>query len=568
MPNVQIENYLLFASNEKFNGIWKLTRGLKTAGWRYKASGDATSKDTTGNPANDKWGGGGVVQGPTTVAFTIGAPTTTSFGGRSTLTGLAGFTSAAPGHFLTITGATNSANNGTWLITAFLSATSVVIENPNAVAETTPGTATYTELSALLDTYPVAFQGAGALGAWWCGQGPSTLKIPVGSTTPTGTFIRGEPVTQTTSNATGEFLGFIGDVAGGNGYIVVAPRLSGTGAGVRGWSNSAQITGGRSGATISPTGTVIEFVREVVFWKHNATNGHIYFQTIDSVNESAATTVNGRFSVLATLSQTTATVCPGGATGGNPTTNGFPTTGTFVPLGTGGPGIASTGSNDLYNNIFVVNTGFHQFLIANAIEDSLVSPDGSFTLAAGTPTQSTTTFQGIGFGRVDDQEDGDVDPYVWMVPQSNGAGGFARSRTGGNASTNVGDIFNSGQFGVGQSHFMGWKRRGLSSDSFIEFTGVFLATTYGSGAAVIISNATSVDRVACSFVNISVREPLWIVNPNLGTKFRKGTLRWWYYVPSGAGTDTYDGKRWIQLSSTTSAVVAGPADTTTIPSNS
>ena len=569
MPNAQAENYALFASNEKFSAIWKLTRVMKAAGWRYQASSDATTKESgTANPANDKWGGGVQVGAQTaTVAFTIGTPTTTSFGGRSTITGLTGFTAASVGRYLTITGATNGANNGTWLITAFVSATSVVIENPAAVAETTPGTATWTEKDALLDTYPVAFQGAGAAGAWWCAQGPSTMKVLIGATTPTGTFQRGENVVQTTSGATGELLGVVTD-SGGGGYLVIAPRLSGTGAGPRGWSASATITGDTSGATVAPTTTVIEFVREIVIWKGSATAGHVYFQVIDQASEASATATNGRFSVLAALGTATATICPGGATGGSPTTNGFPTTGTYVVMGTGGSGAGGTSSSDFTCSTVSVTTGKAQILCANAIEDAGVSPDASIAFAIGVPAVSANVYVGWMYQRVDDSEDGDVDPYVFWAP--GGLAAYARTRTAMSTQTAASDTWNTTFItAAAKSSYLGWRRRGYSSgDTFQEYEGGCLGQSLGT-LSLLTQNAASPDRVACAFVNVAVREPIWVGSLQIGFKMRKGTLRWAYMVQGGNGTDTYDGKRWMQMSSSASLpVVVGPADGTTAPANS
>jgi len=572
MPDVQVENFVPNTANDTFNVHWKLTRALKASGWRYKASSDGTTKDTTGNPANDKWGGGVTVQGPTTAAFTIGAASSTSFGGRSTLTGLAGFTSASPGHFLTITGATNAANNGTWLITSFISATSVVIENPAAVAETTPGTATYTELSALTDTYPAAITGTSGSGAWWCAQGPSTLKVPIGSSTPTGTFLRGENVTQTTSGAKGEILGVVID-SGGNGYLVIAPRVSGTGGGPRGWSTNL-ITGASSGATVTPSATVIEYVREIVFWKGSttATQGHIYFQVIDqnTSTEGATTAATGRFSTLAALGTATATICPGGATG-NPTGNGFPVIGSYVPLGQGGSGAAGTGSNNWMSNSTSVASNHCFILVANCIEDTAISADGTMTVVGATAANS---YIGWGFHRVDDQEDGDVDPYVWAMYDSRAAN--SRSRILGNHTNASTDIFRSGFWvASGVTQYVGWRRRGYpTGDSWIEMAG-YASGCYGS-TPFYLQNATNANpsTVACAFVTTHVREPIYIASngSNTTSKFRKGILRWWFLVAREAtsGTnaaDTFDGIRWIQFSSTNAALLVGPADQSTVPIN-
>lgn len=576
MPNVQVENYALAASNDKFSLVWKMTRAMKRAGWRYKASSDGTNKEATGSPAADKWGGGVQVGSQTgSAAMSISSPSTSAYGGRATVSGMSGasFTANSVGNFLTITGATNSANNGTFLITNYISATSVNIENPSAVAETTPGGATWTEVSALNDAYPAL-----GAGAWLVLQGPSTLKVPIGTTVPTGTFIKGENVTQASSGATGEIVGVLTDTING-GFLVIAPRLSGTSGGVRGWSNSAAITGAVSGASISPVSTIVEYVREVVFWRSSTTAGHIYYQCIDSVGEGTTNATNGRFSTMASLGTCTATVCPGGASGGNPTTNGFPTTGTLVAgIGTGGTGAVGTGTNDWLNNTNSVNLGLGHVLVANAIEDTNSSGDGSMTWVAGIPSAGAVQFVGCGFLRVDDQEDGDVDPYVWAVPVGSA---YSRSRTGGGGTSTAADGFgisagNHVWYNAGSS-FLGWRRRGWgTNEAFSEFNALMLSyspTSFTTG--ILLQASGTPDKVACSFSSVAVREPMWIVcfnGSNPAIKLRKGTLRWWFAVQGGNGCDTYDGRRWIQLSSQSApnggpAIVVGPADGTTMPLN-
>lgn len=568
----QVQNFLLNTSNDQSSGLWKLTRAMKAAGYRYKASSDATTKDTTGNPNADTWGPGVQVGAQTaTVAFTLSAPTTTAYGGRVTVTGLTGFATTSPGHFLKIVGATNAANVGTWLITKYISATSVEIENPAGVAETTPGTATWTELSALTDTFPAL-----GAGSWWCCQGPSTMKIPVGAGAPTGTFIRGENVTQATSGATGEVMGVITD-SGGQGYLVIAPRASGTGGGPRGWSTNT-ITGAISGATITPTATAIEFVREIVFWRSTTTAGHVYYQCIDQASEATpAVSGVGRFSAM--TGSATTTQCPGGATGSNTTTNGFPQVGSFAALGTGGAGTVATGSAAINNNGTAVNLGKCQFFVANCIEDTGISQDGTITFALGLPSVSTAAFGGWGFHRLDDQEDGDVDPYVWYM---------ADARSGHNRTylASVGGItgadFNNapGALLSGSSTTcLGFRRRGYrgadgttNGDAYVEMNNFVL----GNAAVLLLTvNPASVETVACSIATVKVRDPIyvvsWFVVNNVSMKVRKGVMRWWYFTQGGAGCDTYDTKRWVQLASTNATtvfgIVAGPADGATVPVN-
>jgi len=75
--------------------------------------------------------GSGAVAGQTGAAATV-----TGVGGlAATVGGLTGMTPASVGHCLTLSGFTNPANNGTFRITQYLSATSVVVENAAATID-------------------------------------------------------------------------------------------------------------------------------------------------------------------------------------------------------------------------------------------------------------------------------------------------------------------------------------------------------------------------------------------------------------------------------------------------
>jgi hypothetical protein len=73
----------------------------------------------------------------------LGAPLTGQTGSGATITvgatvvvtGLTGMTIGSEGNFLQITGASNGGNNGIFLISEFVGATSVEIINPSAVSE-------------------------------------------------------------------------------------------------------------------------------------------------------------------------------------------------------------------------------------------------------------------------------------------------------------------------------------------------------------------------------------------------------------------------------------------------
>ncbi len=85
---------------------------------------------------------GGALSGQTGAAANI-----TAFASPlATLTGLTGMTTQSVGRFLTISGAATGANNGTFLIAAYISATSVQIVNASAVApDGNNGAITWTE---------------------------------------------------------------------------------------------------------------------------------------------------------------------------------------------------------------------------------------------------------------------------------------------------------------------------------------------------------------------------------------------------------------------------------------
>src|SRR5574338_381712 len=477
MSHAVVTNYRTLATatnNEGFNYIWLLTRAMLAAGWRYKASGDATgaAKETTGNPSLDRWAWQGAVNTSSVGSGnspTIGAPSS----GVSTITGLSGMSSTlSPGRYLQISGAVNANNNGIFRIVAFVSASSVTIFNPGAVSETGTSTVTWSErqggaaasianagtggaiagraiisgltgmvaptssplnrgsvgnrltiigaatganngsflitrvisatsvesdnASAVSDAnngsivwvevsptamlYPPHLQSGTGSGSWLVLQGPSTMKIPIGTNVPTGTFVRGENVTQTTSGAQGEILGVLTDTSGGLGYLVILPRIPGTGGGPRGWTSGGTdtVTGAVSGATITSSATTpIEYVREMVFWRNTAQAGHVFIQCVDQSGESAS-----RFSVLATGGSVTATLAPGGPTGT------FPSPGSWVITGAGGTNAVTSSSVNWLNSSQTTQWGNIHVMAVNCIEDTGVSADGRWTLAVGTPTVS------------------------------------------------------------------------------------------------------------------------------------------------------------------------------------
>lgn len=94
--------------------------------------------------ADEPAGYGASVTGQTGAAATIGAFSS----GVSTITGLTGMTALSVGRFITMSGAANAGNNGTFLIITFTSATSVDISNTAGVfPDVNSGTLVWTERS-------------------------------------------------------------------------------------------------------------------------------------------------------------------------------------------------------------------------------------------------------------------------------------------------------------------------------------------------------------------------------------------------------------------------------------
>ncbi len=437
----------------------------------------------------------------------------------------------------------------------------------------------------LLDTYPSFPGGNTAAQAWWNAQGPSTLKIPIGAAQVAGTytgFMRGENVTQATTGAQGEIIGYLFDGYAQTGFLVVMPRVDGSGADPHGWDHTHVITGSLSGATVTPSATVIEFVREIVFWKDTTlTNLTHYVQCVDQSAESTS-----RFSVLAGSAGCTATVAPGGGGTGNT----FPTLGSYTAGGTGGSQSANAVglSASLYSSFNVAKV---QIIAANASYSNGISADGTFMFAIGSGSNGTNaaspdwnyyTLQG--FMRVDNQEDGDVDPYVsYVVSGDLLYTGPAASGKLADGSTNIlTQAINSNWNLNGRQFFRMWRRRGFSSnDAFVNGGPAYIANFAGGGGSLNTPISTPPhdrDRVANAFTDTYVGDDIWAINSNTSQKIRKGVLRWVRLI-SGNVNDAYgfnNLRSWVAISSAIymmgatnngqSGLLIGPWDGTSITS--
>lgn len=410
----------------------------------------------------------------------------------------------------------------------------------------------------LLDTYPSFPGGNTSAQAWWNAQGPSTLKIPIGAAQVSGTytgFIRGENISQATTGAQGEIIGYLFDGYAQTGFLVALPRVDGSGADPHGWDHTNVITGSASGATVTPNATIIEFVREIVFWKDaTLTNLTHYVQCVDGYSESTS-----RFSVLAGSAGCTGSVAPaGGGTG-----NTFPAVGSYTAGGTGGSQSA---------NAIGLASGLTQFwdiakvqiIAVNATYSNGVSADGTFIFAAGAGSNSSAAafpewnyylFQG--FVRVDNQEDGDVDPYVSLVISGDLLyAGPAASGKLADGSTNILAQAINGNWNLGgRQFFRMWRRRGFSSnDAFVNggpATLQLLASGSSSFNTPISTPLHDRDRAAYAFTETYIGEDMWAINSNTNQKIRKGVLRW-VRIIGGNVNDAYgfnNLRSWIAISS-------------------
>jgi hypothetical protein len=541
MPNVVLPNLTPYSINHSFGLMWSMTRAMMKAGYTYLKSSNGTTIDTTGNPDNDKWGAP-TSTGNTGAAATLSSKTLDDI----TVTGLTGMSTSSVGRFLTLSGCTTSANNGCWQIVAYVSATSVKIRNASGSAgDASNGAITWTEKDHTTTAYSTVQATLDGVACWWLCQGPSLLKVPINAN-PSPAFKRGEKVTQAVSLAEGEVIGVAYNTSS-DSYMVIQPRI-GT------FNSSNVITGAVSGATATPSATVITFVCEIVIAKTtDIFNGWIFYQRVDASSESAQ-----RFSNLVP----TATVAPGNGT----TTNAFPTY-AFAPKGNVNSssqawlqGVTGTGSTMM--------SGRGQIIVANAIGNADTSPDGTFWVVQAMPGHSSESFSGFGFSRMDDTEEGDVDPYTWVVCNT------SQTRTGSSTSSNYmwGVTGTSGQQFWSSSPYthLGWRRRGFGGTGDAFGTSLYPSFLYQVARGQVMSyNQGDPDRVACSPATLNHREAVWVIGCEQSTRIRKGTHRWLYNIGQGAPLNVWDSRTWLQviqaIPSLNGGVVIGPWDGATDP---
>lgn len=565
--NVVVPNFppSTLGGTDSFTFIWKLTRALKKAGWKYIASSNGVSKDTSGNPANDYWN---------TTFGTVGVLTSSGSGaainaavnGRALVTGLT-LTSGDKGRFLVFpsVSATDAyqieeVNTGTG--EAKIDARAVaVVANPG------PLNWEIRDVCDPLETYP---SGLTSVSAWWCARGPSILRIPITAAPVAGltsymTFLRGENVVQATTGAEGEIRGWVFNSTTNTGYLVVHPRVRGSGTGPYGWDTGNVVTGSLTGSTVTQVGTNIEYRAEVVYWKaNNLSTGSAFYGWFDP-------TVDRTFSDSNHLTGSTATVAPGGATGAND----------FPVYALVGVGTSTTGGHQRW----VANSlgyGNAQIMVADCIEEEKYTADGSLTCAV-TLIASGVPYTGFCFQVLDDGEDGDLYPYIIGHAAASGTGNYpsVNQRTGlGTATIDVnGRVFSCESQNLGwrngtnngpyQTFWRGWYNRGLAGDVQLVYEmivdGCGQSNASNANALTLNSTPGTPERLQTTPGFVKLRRPIPLAAIN--RKQRKGTVRYWWTVQGGASNDTYDNKKYVQLDYSTDwgAGVVGPWDGVTMP---
>ncbi len=458
-----------------------------------------------------------------------------------------------------------SANEAIWRLTRVMKKagwTTVACSNTSAkVAPATNNTDNWgNNADPMLDTYPALLGGTGAVCPWIVMRGPSTVKIPL-TAAPTGNPLRGEKITQT-GGIEGELLGYVFDSVGGTGWMVVAPR-TGT------FSTGSNITCATSGATFTPTGTIVTYVREFMFSRNNGSandqlNHQIFYICADAAAESAQL-----FSSLAATSGASTTVPPGCSASAP---NQFPALGIVVRGVSGTPN--STSSSSPFGGNTTLTYGVYHAGCANAVGAANTSPDGSFYLA-GTGNTVTISMAGFCFMRVDDADPGDCDPYVAFATSSVGVSSWVRTT---NTSSTAGTSYTYGGACVysGLAVFFGYQARGCPVTAR-DVTAAYIGTYHTNGISGVNVMSTNYPSVNRQLNHPSVTPPFYKDNVMIWTpgnanflKHYKGRLRWMWGTNFANISDTLENKKLICVSSPSTfgaqqAIVIGPWDGVTIP---
>lgn len=397
--------------------------------------------------------------------------------------------------------------------------------------------------------------------AWWCAEGPTVVKLGITAAS-AGTFLRGEFVTQATSGATGEILGYVINSAGNSGWLVIMPH-TGT------FDGTHHILGADSAATVTATSYALVRQQVVIAKNTTVTSGWIFWQQLTDAEITAGVNT-ALFSDLAVnAANCTATTAPGNSSSGS---NRWPSYG--IP-GVGTP--ESTG-----NGFFGITSGFGKSHMAavNATPAAGVTADGSWWITIWDTTNSA--YRTLSFQRLDKTEPGDVSPFLLLSVTSEVATSATTGRAAATTSASTSAVSFYGYTGttIG-TPAKGYCARatgtmGASIDVYSPFV---LGVTYANGSSVSggapgqSPNATFPPKIR-NHPDFAGSPPypierLKATNLVNSITMRKGVCRWFATHPAAAINDTIDTKQWLVIVANSAAanpaLIIGPLDGTTTP---
>lgn len=602
-PNVA--PYYYWPGGYAANFMWLFPLLMLKAGWKYKASSGNGAKNVSNDPMNNQYGAPAL-----TGASGTGAATGAKTGYDVVITGLTGMTvpsltnqGGSEGRYLVLSNALNGGNNATFQITQVLSSTSVMARpmvTPNgAVAGDVGGAGgiSWIEYDPATVVWNTSFPNNQS---WIVLRGPSMLRMTFSSAPTPNDFVRGEKVTQPGTGAEGEIIGVTYAPAGtptaGQGWVIIAPRVAGTGGGALGWSIGSALLGASSGAGLTPT-AIVEHVTEVTMGCTNTSlttrqRGALWVMVNPGVALDGGTEQAMLASTLASTSNCTYAVGPGGS-GRFPSVtlanNGFPYL-AFDPIGNHCDGV----NNDNWYHITNYDSannypGNMHAVVTNCIERSGVSADGTFWAAFGQPNTGAYTYMGWGFFRCDDSEEGDVWPYSFYAARRNVYDGNWWDSTTYRYGTTGTDSYAEGpwcQLHVSQDYnrpsWWTWRARGMEVGSCLTTGSNPQIDRFKSAVACSLWNNEDAfmamgqytqmpETVAATAYPAMVREHPVILSWYPGAKFRKGRPRWMAFIQGNQASDTYGSRTWVQLRDSGvndrnfTGVILGPWDGSTQP---
>jgi hypothetical protein len=575
-------------TTSQFRGIWELTRAMKKAGFRHKASSDGTTKVVSDDPLADKWGGTITTLNSGSTA-SITAIENHPYGKLMTVVNLSGLLSPqtsggrSEGNYLTISGSSTANNNGNWQIYEVISSTSCKVLNTNASpAVDNSGALTWAEKDANSEVYGTGTTITDGSAGWIVLEGPLTQQLSFTSA-PTGNFVRGEIVRQDGTSAYGECIGYVWDSSLSSGWMIVMPRVGQ-------FNNSGSLTGSWSAASVTPT-ALYNFRRQWVFAKSTSiTNNRVggsWYQCVREDTESA-----DLFSTLAGNVNCTASVPPGGSTtSGNrfpATLNSYVLRATNNSTNDGATALSLTdgfydktvegrnSSSSAYCN------GRIHIGVASAMPRLSASADGSWYLHHGNTNINDTLTTGSGtlfhFGRMETSDPGEGELYYHFVHTKDTASSRNISfsdQQGSTATytvaTSYPNFYSGGNNGTGNALF-GFRAlfsRSVGAGTSLGFGNLFTSFLYVPYYGLYSSKINQIQRQR-NHPQASTRplfkEPVTLLN---SINFCYNKTKWIFMSSLGNNYDSIESKGYFCISSAslasniTPAIYVGPCDGTT-----